>query len=154
MVSDAGRVRSIDRIDTMGRPWRGIVLSPSVRRGYPRVTLCRDGERDPRYVHRLVAEAFIGPCPDGMECCHIDGNSQNNSRSNLRWGTPTSNNADKIKHGTLLFGAKSPVSKLCELDVWLIRNCESRVTDLASFFGVSVSTIYRAKNRECWTHVA
>lgn len=53
------------------------------------------------YVHTLVLEAFKGPCPTiGMECCHNDGNGHNNNLGNLRWGTRSSNNKDRVRHGT------------------------------------------------------
>lgn len=51
-------------------------------------------------VHRLVLEAFIGPCPDGMVGCHTDGDPLNNRLDNLRWDTPSNNNRDKRAHGT------------------------------------------------------
>ena len=47
------------------------------------------------YVHRLVLEAFVGPCPEGMECRHLEGDTANNALSNLAWGTPQENAADK-----------------------------------------------------------
>lgn len=53
-----------------------------------------------RLVHRLVLEAFVGPCPEGMEGCHGDGDPTNNSLGNLRWDTATSNQLDKVRHGT------------------------------------------------------
>ncbi|MGH8035083.1 MAG: HNH endonuclease signature motif containing protein, partial [Lysobacterales bacterium] len=53
-----------------------------------------------RKVHRLVLEAFVGPCPDGMVGCHNDGDTRNNRLSNRRWDTPGSNNRDKQVHGT------------------------------------------------------
>lgn len=31
-------------------------------------------------VHRLVLEAFVGPCPPGMECRHLDGD-----RKRVNW---------------------------------------------------------------------
>lgn len=52
-----------------------------------------------KYIHRLVLEAFVGPCPDGMEALHSDGNKTNNNVDNLRWGTPSENNRDIVKHG-------------------------------------------------------
>lgn len=52
------------------------------------------------YVHTLVLEAFRGPRPIGMECCHNNGNGHDNHLSNLRWDTPSSNNKDKVRHGT------------------------------------------------------
>lgn len=44
-----------------------------------------------RYVHRLVAMAFI-PCDDSRELVdHIDGNKKNNRADNLRWVTAAEN---------------------------------------------------------------
>jgi len=64
---------------------------------YPRVSL---GRGKGRYVHRLILEVFVGPCPDGMECRHLDGNPQNNRLDNLAWGTPEENCEDREKHRT------------------------------------------------------
>lgn len=85
-VSNLGRVRSIDReIPHNGgrglRRLRGKVLSPSPNGpyGYLSVMLgagCR------RYVHRLVAAAFIGPV-EGMDVDHDDTNPANNAVTNL-----------------------------------------------------------------------
>lgn len=53
-----------------------------------------------RYIHRLVLQAFVGPCPDGSECRHLDGNPRNNRLENLCWGTRKENTADSVRHGT------------------------------------------------------
>lgn len=51
-------------------------------------------------THTAVAEAFLGPRPEGMYVCHNDGNPLNNAISNLRYDTPSSNILDTVKHGT------------------------------------------------------
>jgi len=56
-------------------------------------------DRAHKLVHRLVLEAFAGPCPDGMEACHGDGDPTNNRRLNLRWDTRSSNQLDTVRHG-------------------------------------------------------
>jgi hypothetical protein len=84
--------------------WR--VMKPSKnKKGYPHVCLSnRDRQSKTLDVHRIVTMAFHGPCPDGMEVCHNDGNPDNNSAANLRWDTRKANHADKLKHGTSLRG--------------------------------------------------
>lgn len=69
------------------------------------------------YVHRLVLDAFVGPCPDGLESCHEDGDTANNVISNLRWDTHAANIADKVRHGTVLCGERHPSSRLTEAAV-------------------------------------
>lgn len=100
-VSDHGRVRSVDRPPggDPRRPKRGRVLKPrpAGRAGYGEVSL---SGRVPRYVHTLVAEAFIGPRPSGMECCHNNGDHRDNRALNLRWDTHGNNQLDKSRHGT------------------------------------------------------
>ncbi|KKL71721.1 hypothetical protein LCGC14_2092100 [marine sediment metagenome] len=39
------------------------------------------------YVHRLVAAAFIGPCPIGQQVCHGPAGELDNSVSNLYHGS-------------------------------------------------------------------
>lgn len=64
--------------------------------GYLQVVLSLNGVAYSRYVHRLVLEAFVGPCPEGMQCCHgPDFTRSNNCLSNLRWGTREENDAER-----------------------------------------------------------
>ncbi|MGJ4126743.1 NUMOD4 motif-containing HNH endonuclease [Corynebacterium macclintockiae] len=48
-------------------------------------------------VHVLVAEAFIGKRPPGLEVCHGDNDPTNNDVSNLRWDTRSANVLDLRK---------------------------------------------------------
>jgi hypothetical protein len=52
--------------------------------GHLYVNLVRGGVKKSRAVHRLVLEAFVGPCPPGYQCCHWDGVATNNRVENLR----------------------------------------------------------------------
>lgn len=45
-----------------------------------------EGTRRALYIHRLVALYFLdAPDAEGLEINHIDGDSQNNSYTNLEW---------------------------------------------------------------------
>lgn len=99
-VSDEGRVRSLDRMRKKGaRIDRGRIRSLSVdRAGYPRVGLCGNGMQVTRLVGHLVAEAFLGPRPDGAECRHLNDEPGDSRAVNLAWGTRTDNEADKLQN--------------------------------------------------------
>src|SRR5215469_11602400 len=66
----------------VGGPWRLLRPRPNASE-HLRVTLSTPTVTRDRFVHILVLEAFVGPCPSGMECCHGDGNPKNNNLSNL-----------------------------------------------------------------------
>lgn len=97
-VSDMGRVRRIAGGQGVRSQGTCKKLSPDMA-GYLCTTLNRPGEQIRPHVHRLVLEAFRGPCPEGMECRHIDGNQQNNWLSNLAWGTAKENAEDRVLQG-------------------------------------------------------
>ena len=103
-VSNEGRVRSLGRWTATkgsGRRWaRGRNLRPAVgHAGHLRVDLSVYGKKRLHSVHVLVLEAFVGPRPPGMHCCHWDGDPQNNHVANLRWDTPAANSQDTLRHG-------------------------------------------------------
>lgn len=92
-VSDLGNVRSPKQI----------LVSVVGSHGYLQTQLRRGNVRT---VHSLVLEAHVGPCPQGMESRHLDGNKLNCRLDNLCWGTPKQNGKDKIRHGTAHSGAR------------------------------------------------
>jgi len=91
-------------VSNLGRVKRDAhVLRPSpVTGGYLRVDLNKGG-RKARLIHCLVAEAFIGPCPEGMEVNHIKAEPGNNAASNLEYLTPTGNVAHTAKLGNAFY---------------------------------------------------
>lgn len=100
-VSDMGRVRSVDRLDTRGRHRRGRMRSLVIMRsGHLTVTLRVDGRRVRKLVHHLVLEAFVAPRPAGLDGCHWNDNPQDNRPENLRWDTRSANILDSVRNGT------------------------------------------------------
>lgn len=89
--------------------------------GYLYVHLFKNKKPHRRYIHHLVLETFIGPCPKGMECCHGDGDPSNNEITNLRWGTRKDNVDDRQKHNRTPKGEKHYASKLSDEEIYHIR---------------------------------
>jgi hypothetical protein len=61
------------------------------QQGYVMVQPYIDKKKYVRYVHRLVAEAFLGCCPEGYQVDHIDNDNTNNHYTNLQYLTPKDN---------------------------------------------------------------
>jgi hypothetical protein len=73
----------------------GKVIKPRLdRAGYFTVRLNKAGKSYTKYVHRLIAEAFVDNLFDKLIINHLDGNKTNNSIKNLQWV----NHCENIKH--------------------------------------------------------
>ena len=169
-VSDQGKVRSVDRIidvarrscryrrELRGRMIRlGFSLSASSRER-PIVSLNRGGKKGTFFVHRLVLEAFVGLRPEGLECCHGDGDPMNNRLGNLRWDTHVSNVEDQRLHGTMALGERNGNAKLTADDVREIRRRYSMggvtLTALGLEYGVSRPNVSSVIDRSTWAWVS
>lgn len=122
-ITQSGRVWVKVRYGRDGYKAGGRWLKPfrSGNTGHLHVELCKNGIPKAVYVHQLVLEAFVGSCPEGMECRHLDGNPKNNELENLCWGTRKENQADRKRHGTSNCGERQGRVKLTECKVELIR---------------------------------
>lgn len=95
-VSDAGRLRSVDRTASDGRTLGGSLLAQRVNRdGYLVVTLGSGAQRRTVGVHRLVVAAFRGSNRRYSQVRHLNGNRQDNRLVNLRNGDQRLNERDK-----------------------------------------------------------
>ena len=148
-VSDRGRVRLSGQKANMPLGLRP--LTPS-KAGY--VPLMIAGTK--RYVHRLVMEAFVGICPPGSECHHLNGNRSDNRLFNLRWVTPTENQRCRIGHGTHSQGRKNVHAKLTDGKVWMIRAMYASgmylQRELAVVFGSDQPSMSRIILGNAWKH--
>jgi hypothetical protein len=92
----------------IGDKWKKVKASAG-RGNYLLVILCGpNGERRTVWLHTLVLEIFVGPCPEGMEARHFPDRTRSNCAvTNLRWGTPTQNAEDRDRDGNTAKGAKN-----------------------------------------------
>lgn len=103
LISSLGRVWSTPRPRTAGG-----FRKPSLDKyGYPKLSLCGFGRERTFKVHVLVALAFFGPRPSGMQIRHLDGDVANPSASNLAYGTPSENGLDSVRHGTNIWSKRT-----------------------------------------------
>jgi hypothetical protein len=148
-VSSEGRVNSdAERVKSY-RTTRLIKTPPNCR-GYPQVTLRKNGIKKSRTVHRLVATAFL-PNPLGLpQINHINGIKTDNRVCNLEWVTAKEN----IRHALRLPSRnESPRRKLTSSDVERIRTLLQgghSARELATRFGVHDSHVRRIKRGVTW----
>jgi hypothetical protein len=98
-VSNLGQIRRSDngKLKTLSRSENGYLIFGHFS----------NGQRLNILVHRAVAQAFLGKCPDGMEVNHKDGNKLNNRLGNLEYVTRSEN----LKHATRLGLNKVPTAR-------------------------------------------
>jgi predicted transcriptional regulator len=136
--------------------WSPLRLKPDDK-GYLYAALhLGSGQYKRRQVGQLVLTAFVGPCPDGQECRHLNGNPGDNRLNNLAWGTRRENAQDRIRHGTQARGSASVLSLLDESKVEEARRLYSEghsQSSIARKFGVSRATVGNAVVGKTWRHV-
>lgn len=111
------------------------------------------------HVHRLVLEAFVGPCPNGMEACHYPDKTRTNcSIDNLRWDTRSANAKDCVIHSTMQPGY---VHHSAKLSIDIVHNARLRyaqggisLSKLSAEYGVNRATLGEAIRKKTWKHVA
>lgn len=162
-VSSIGRVK---RVGQGAKVSTGGILRPSKNtNGYLRVALSAgDGNQKHIYVHKLVAQAFIGPRPDGHEVNHKDSDRTNARCENLEYVTRSGNMQHMILQG------RSPTEKQKHnssgernssaiLDKSMVVEIRTRAAngemhkDIAKEYGVSKSTISHAISGYNWGHI-
>jgi HNH endonuclease/NUMOD4 motif-containing protein len=150
-VSSCGQVRNAG-VGNNRIPGRLLAQQTSAT-GHKAVQLSRPGEKRRFFVHRLVLMAFVGPCPEGMECCHNNSVPGDNRLENLRWDTRLGNERDKVAAGTSNAGSRHGMSRLTEDQVREIRTSSLGGRAVARLFGVSEQTVCGIRKGYRWRHV-
>lgn len=155
-VSDLGEVRSWKKSGP-GSGCRTVPLVLAQRvdiKGYLHVGLSRGSKPRSAPVHRLVARAFLGPCPEGLQIRHGVGGKLDNRVVNLCYGTGAENSADRRRDGTGNGGERNGRTKLTAIQVAEIRAIYTAggVTPrvLGERYGVAQTTIRYIVAGETW----
>ncbi len=137
-------------------PWR--VIKGSLNRRYVTVDIrsFADGTRRSMSLHRLVARAWLGSIPDGMDVCHCNGDPTDNRVENLRIDTRQANIDDRELHGRTARGSRHGIAKITESQASEIRNRldsgETRKA-VAAAYSLNYTTVDRIGKRKTWQHV-
>lgn len=138
--------------------WRELRPIKEPRGGYMVVGVKTDRGWGLAKLHRLVLEVFVGPCPEGMMCRHLDGTRDNNHLDNLCWDTAKRNQADRIIHNTSCRGSGNGGSKITEE---MVREIRARYSmgdmsgpKLCKEYGLSRAQISKILAGLAWSHTS
>jgi hypothetical protein len=94
-----------------------------------------------RSVHVLVAMAWHGERPKGLDCSHINGNRRDNRPANLCWMSRRDNHLQKRFHGTsgCNAGVRHSREQYMVAHAAAIAGLSKRV--IAAALGISMSTV-------------
>ena len=148
-VSSEGRIATYRDIHNKIQPTRQRLMRLGRElSGYLHVTLKRKGLSRQCRVHRLVLEAFVGPCPEGTEACHGNGVKHDNRIVNLKWDTHRENQMQMHRDSpsSILFsaGKANPAAKLSDKDVLAVR----ALSETGRFSFGQIAKMFSVKRRQ------
>lgn len=156
-VSNFGKIRG--DLDTINGYKSGRILEGTPdKNGYIRVMLYKNTIQRNFPIHILVARAFIGECPKGMEVNHKDTNKTNNFVDNLEYITHLAN----VEHAKIMGlcaknkGENNPMCKIPDSEIPIIfelRKTGLLQKEIASIYGVSNSTICLILKQKSRTYI-
>ncbi|KEF40157.1 NUMOD4 motif/HNH endonuclease [Schinkia azotoformans MEV2011] len=159
-ISNHGRVRSLDKVDYLGRKYKSRIMKPQKNnKGYYQVIFTKDRKIKSHYVHRLVALAFLPNSDRKFQVNHIDGKKQNNSVENLEWVTQEENIQHAYDTGlncasNRAKGERSGKAKLTKnqvIEIYTRVHKGESGPILANEFGVTRYTISDIKRGKIWS---
>ena len=122
------------------------------RYGYAQVLLSNAGNKKQVSVHRVVAEAFLGPA-NGLTVNHRDGDKLHNAVANLEYMT----NAENIRHATINGFMPGSIDRITpEVAEAICQKLASGGTSgaIAAELGVTLEVVKKIRRRKTWTQVS
>lgn len=158
-VSNLGNVRSLSRIDTNGHKLSGKILKPNIgTNGYFYVNLSYHNNKKTKYIHNLVANAFL---KNKQECVnHKDGNKLNNCLYNLEFCSKSYNVIHSLKKGLSKpywlgktgkshCNSKSVYQYDMNMNLIKVWECLMDIKRQTSFDISTISCVCNGKNKSC-----
>ena len=162
LISNKGRIKILSTLED-----KKVFVKDD---GYIATTL-GNGKQNYRYVHRLVADAFVNNKHEKPQVNHINGVKGDNRAENLEWVTPAENIRHAIETGLLKYKKKEKdiknskyskgedangsllnPEKVIKIRV-LHETGEYKQVELAEMFGVNHRTINDVIKRRQWKHI-
>lgn len=156
-VSDNGEVKSLERHIENGSDG-GMTLQERILKqtrmpnGYMQVALMNAGVKSVRYVHRLVAEAFLENTSNLPTVNHINGDKSDNRVCNLEYASYGTNNQHAYDTGLHGRGERHYGAKLRLPDVKMIREKGKYASyeAIGNEYGVSKATVRDVLLHRTW----
>ncbi len=155
-ISNFGRIKSFQGSSA------GKLIKGSVIQGYKSLNIrLPKGKSFNRYVHKVIAEAFIDkPSDKHIFVIHLDYDKLNNHFENLKWETRIGVVEHNRKNPNVLnkkIPSTSKQYKLTETKVRLIKKMlkadTTRLKMIAKQFGITHTQLNRIRKGENWGHV-
>jgi len=156
-ISNCGRVKSF-KIE----PKYGTFVKLFSVGGYQRLPIKQKSDKmTARYIHKLVAKAFIPKTNDLQQfVIHLDYDKDNNNTWNLAWATRKEKEVHQFSNPKYKEpSSRVSYSKLNEGRVKIIKrklndpNRKTRLKMIAKQFGISEMQLHRIKTGENWGYV-
>ena len=168
-VSNKGNIKRVDGSSHLKSRNLKLILDKD---GYPRVNLKVKQKTNSKYVHRLVAKAFIPNNENKPQVNHKDGVKNNNDISNLEWVTLSENRQHAydigLQNSFTRRGSLNNFNKLSKDEVLKIRSLYSedlrgikkddfkgRLTmkDISLMFNITEGCVQSIISRKTWKHL-
>lgn len=154
-------VSSEGRVASRNLKWGGWrVMNPSTTGKYLHICMWINGSKKSASVHRLVAEAFLGPPPTlGHEVNHKDGIRHNNRTENLEWVSQSEN----VQHSYSVLGHKaargeaagpSRITEVQAREVWIRRAAGESLGAISADYGITKATVCDIYAGRSWAWIS
>jgi hypothetical protein len=140
-VSNMGRVKSITKVNKK----ETILKHHCDKKGYLRIVIIKKTIR----IHTLVAYAFLGERPEGMQIDHKDRNKANNHLSNLKYCTSSENMRNTNRFRTDILEQDS---KIRDKIIRQQRNNERHITKINCLCGSITNKSDKARHEKSEKH--
>lgn len=129
-------------------------------KGYMYVKFTLGKKSRAKFIHRLVAQAYIPNPEKKPEVNHLDGNKSNNNVSNLEWVTSKENKKHARENDLSRFvsgedsGSTSLTNKQIEKSCKMMEKNKLPLKEIAKKLNMPVDTLYSIRTKGMWKNIS